>query len=137
MGAWLTLDSSDYLSPEQLALFLGVNTDTLKKWRSVGKGPTYVKLGRRPLYPRHEVLDWIERQKRNGNRAQGQPVVYPLPISREGASRTHRFGSHQGKHGPRERAREAAETVWSCRAAIRLREKVPFDAAVRAVPQLV
>lgn len=63
-----TLSLADYITPEELAAFLSLNIDTLKKWRCIGKGPSYVKLGRRTLYPKVDVIDWIERQKHNGDR---------------------------------------------------------------------
>ena len=108
MNTCLTLDRTDYLTEEELSSFLGVNCETLRKWRSMQKGPAFVKFGRRPLYPKQEVLDWMKGQIRNGDRAQRQTMVFPVSLARKGTSRTYRFGSHQGKHGARERAREAA-----------------------------
>lgn len=34
---------------------------TLAAWRSQGRGPSYVKMGRRVLYRGADVLDWIEK----------------------------------------------------------------------------
>jgi hypothetical protein len=105
-----TLNLTDYLSEGQLAAFLGVNVNTLKKWRCIGRGPSHVKFGRRTLYPKVDVLDWIERQRKDGNRKKMESMVLPVSIPWPRISRANRFGSHQGKHGARERAREAAQS---------------------------
>lgn len=60
MATCCTLSLADYITPEELAAFLSVNIDTLKKWRCIGKGPSNVKLGRRTLYPKVDVIEWIE-----------------------------------------------------------------------------
>src|SRR5690242_8103146 len=104
VSACLTLNLSDYMSPEELAGFLGMTTETLKKWRSVGRGPAYVKFGRRPLYPKQEILDWIERQKHDGDREARQSVVLPVSIQRARVSRSDRFTGHTGKRSRGERA---------------------------------
>lgn len=114
-GCCCTLDLADYINPEELAAFLGVHTDTLKKWRSLGRGPSHLKLGRRALYPKADVLDWIERQRRNGDRAQRESVVLPVSISGQRVPGANRFGGHEGKLGARERAREAAESPVAAR----------------------
>lgn len=36
--------------------------DTLRYWRHNGVGPPSFKLGRRVVYRRDDVLDWIEQQ---------------------------------------------------------------------------
>lgn len=40
------------LTQEQAAAYLGVNVRTLEHWRSIGKGPRFVKLGRAIRYTR-------------------------------------------------------------------------------------
>jgi hypothetical protein len=46
----------EYLPPADAARLLNMPAATLAKWRSVGGGPTYVKVGGRILY-RREVLN--------------------------------------------------------------------------------
>src|SRR5579863_8721478 len=96
MGTCCTLSLADYLTPEELAAFLSVNIDTLKKWRCIGKGPSHLKLGRRTLYPKVDVIDWIERQKQNGDRTKRESVVLPVSIPGRRVPRANRFGGHQG-----------------------------------------
>ncbi len=69
MNVACTLNLADYVTHEELAAFLGVQKDTLKKWRCDGKGPSHVKFGRRTLYPKADVLDWIEMQRRRTERS--------------------------------------------------------------------
>ncbi|MHB0829412.1 MAG: hypothetical protein ACYCDN_08040 [Schaalia turicensis] len=38
-----TLDDERALSPVEAAAFLGISAKTLTNWRSLGKGPTYLK----------------------------------------------------------------------------------------------
>jgi excisionase family DNA binding protein len=36
--------------------------ETVRYWRHVGKGPRSFKVGRRVLYKRSDVQDWLEEQ---------------------------------------------------------------------------
>jgi excisionase family DNA binding protein len=56
---------ADYLTPEQLALQLGVSERTVARWHAMRIGPPRVTLGRRPLYRRAAVLAWIAQQERD------------------------------------------------------------------------
>lgn len=52
--------------PEEAAEFLRLKTaDTLRNWRSQGKGPRYVKNGHRILYPREELGLWLAKRLSN------------------------------------------------------------------------
>lgn len=42
-------------NPRQLADRWGLSEKTLERWRMLGTGPSYLKLGSRVLYPLHEV----------------------------------------------------------------------------------
>jgi hypothetical protein len=56
---------ADYLSPEQLAIEIGVSLRTVARWHALRHGPPRVMLGRRPMYKRSSVAAWIERQERD------------------------------------------------------------------------
>ena len=47
------------LSTPQAANYLGVSTHALVKWRVSGYGPRFCQLGRRILYRRDEIDNWI------------------------------------------------------------------------------
>jgi len=104
-----SLDRRDYWTAEELAEFLSMKTSSLSGWRSRGKGPTFVKFGRHAMYAKRDVVAWMESQKKN---LKGDPDFVSAPFSTQipRIQRPSRFGSHEGKGGGRERAREAAQT---------------------------
>jgi predicted site-specific integrase-resolvase len=51
------------LSPAEAAELLRVEPRTLETWRYRGQGPTYVKIGGRVWYPKHELEAYIDAQK--------------------------------------------------------------------------
>jgi hypothetical protein len=55
-----------YLTPTQLAAQLGCCEKTLARWHAARRGPPRVTMpGRRLLYRRTAVADWLERQEKN------------------------------------------------------------------------
>lgn len=52
----------DYFTKTQLAAQLGRDPQTLERWHRRGIGPPRVKLGRKPLYKKSAVLEWLESQ---------------------------------------------------------------------------
>jgi excisionase family DNA binding protein len=53
----------DILTPHELAALVHASPRTIIRWRSEGTGPTYVRAGRRVLYRRRDVVEWLERHK--------------------------------------------------------------------------
>lgn len=49
------------LTPQQAADILVKPVATLRKWRSIGKGPTFVKIGRDVRYKESDLLAYIDR----------------------------------------------------------------------------
>jgi excisionase family DNA binding protein len=47
------------LTQTETAELLRLSERTLERWRVIGGGPAYVKLGKRVLYPRAELDKWI------------------------------------------------------------------------------
>ena len=56
---------NDLMKPQELSEILEVKPITLEVWRSHGKGPAWVKLGRKVFYDRHVVEEWIRQQTRD------------------------------------------------------------------------
>ena len=57
----IELDDLPPLADEHsVAELLGLKVATLRKWRLVGAGPRFVKVGRLVKYPRPEVRRWLE-----------------------------------------------------------------------------
>lgn len=53
---------SELLGIEELAKLLGTPVNTVRYWRTIGYGPKSARVGRRVVYRRSEVLDWIDAQ---------------------------------------------------------------------------
>lgn len=57
-----TSDSQELFDDNEVAPMMRVLPQTLPVWRSQGKGPAYLKLGRRVFYRRADILAWMEAQ---------------------------------------------------------------------------
>src|SRR5258708_38309336 len=89
------------ISPEELSQNFRLAVATLADWRSQGKGPPYLKIGRRVWYPRDRVLMWLREQIREGEvsnhgvKDSRGAVPLPLPVRRKGVQRQHPLGRHR------------------------------------------
>ncbi|KPQ06173.1 MAG: putative site-specific integrase-resolvase [Rhodobacteraceae bacterium HLUCCA12] len=50
---------SDWMDRQELAETLGISVETLRRWQAQGIGPPLAKLGRRVLYRREAVRQWM------------------------------------------------------------------------------
>ncbi len=50
--------------PEQVSAYLGIPEPTLRMWRSRGKGPRYLRVGRHVRYRWTDVEAWLDEQAR-------------------------------------------------------------------------
>ena len=57
------------LTEHDLARLTRLSLATLRRWRLLGKGPRYAKLGARILYREEDVLAFIEQNLRGGSNA--------------------------------------------------------------------
>ena len=55
---------SEWITRAELARELNVTQDTLARWAAAGIGPPLVKVGRRVLYRRSTVREWLEKLER-------------------------------------------------------------------------
>jgi hypothetical protein len=53
----------DYLTIDQLAAELDIAVITLKRWAALKQGPPVTKIGRRVLYRRSSVQQWLVKQE--------------------------------------------------------------------------
>ncbi len=61
------------LSPQQVALALGVSTRTLERWRAAGTGPAYTKIAAdRIVYYGASIADWLAERTFIPEQAHGQ-----------------------------------------------------------------
>lgn len=57
-----TLHRSQFLEIEEVVALLRVSSSLLAKWRMRGRGPRFIKVGRRILYERSELSRWLAAQ---------------------------------------------------------------------------
>lgn len=55
---------SPYMPQDLAAEFLGLSPKTLERFRVEGRGPCFLKLGRRVVYSREDLVKWAEAQRR-------------------------------------------------------------------------
>ncbi|ROR36408.1 helix-turn-helix domain-containing protein [Curtobacterium flaccumfaciens] len=53
----------DLLTPDALAAQLHTTTRNLREWRTNGRGPRFVRIGRFPLYRPEAVEAWLRDQE--------------------------------------------------------------------------
>lgn len=51
------------ITPENLAKRWSINTQTLSQWRWNGRGPVFLKIGRRVLYRLEDVAEFEENKR--------------------------------------------------------------------------
>lgn len=95
------LISQQWLTPEELGEKLSVKAATLAEWRSAGKGPIYMKIGREIKYAIADVEAWLQSSRRGG-RHHGNPetkrdVALPIRVARPALLRNNRLGGHRTK----------------------------------------
>jgi predicted DNA-binding transcriptional regulator AlpA len=59
-----SIDLSALVTEKEAARFLSMSFRTLQSWRSEGKGPPYVKLGRSIRYRMNDLLVWTEKGRK-------------------------------------------------------------------------
>ena len=53
----------DWMPRKELAGIIGISADTLKRWETRRIGPPCIRIGRKVLYRRASVQDWISAQE--------------------------------------------------------------------------
>lgn len=56
----------EYLTTQEVAALLRTSAETVRYWRHVGKGPRSFKIGRRVLYAREDVREFVAHARANG-----------------------------------------------------------------------
>jgi predicted DNA-binding transcriptional regulator AlpA len=72
-------NGSVFLNAKQASQLLGLSVSSLAKWRLSGTGPSYSKLGRRVVYQRSQIEEWLRRNSHNST------SEYTPPQSRGGS----------------------------------------------------
>ncbi|MGH3625505.1 MAG: helix-turn-helix domain-containing protein [Sciscionella sp.] len=58
-NSWRWFGLQEYLTINEVAELVRASPATVRYWRHAGKGPRGFKLGRRVLYSRRDVDDWL------------------------------------------------------------------------------
>lgn len=66
---------ADYIAEQDLAAQLGVTVRALQLWRTQRRGPAWTKLGKKIVYRRQTVAEWMraQEQKLPRNRSASMP----------------------------------------------------------------
>ncbi len=100
------------LTPQELAQLIGATEGTLRNWRSLGKGPPFLKPGKKIFYDRKDVDVWLESTK--VNHGANTQTTRALALSglgeRKTVHREHRFGRHRTKSETRDATSGAEES---------------------------
>ena len=51
--------ASPLLTAIDAATYLRIDVRTLANWRAAGRGPSYIRVGRRPFYTREALDSWL------------------------------------------------------------------------------
>lgn len=51
----------------------GASVRTLRRWRQLGHGPPYIKVGRRVLYREADLQAWIDERTTHPGKERGTP----------------------------------------------------------------
>ena len=62
----------DWMPRRELAGIIGVSADTLKRWETRRIGPPCIRIGRKVLYRRGAVRDWLLEQETRKTAGRGR-----------------------------------------------------------------
>lgn len=63
---------NDWMPRRELAEIIGVSPDTLKRWETRRIGPPCIRIGRKVLYRRGAVRDWLLDQESRKTAGRGR-----------------------------------------------------------------
>lgn len=52
----------ELLKTDAVARMLGLSPGTLRRWRCLGRGPRYIKVGAVVRYDSADIVDWLSRR---------------------------------------------------------------------------
>ncbi|HEY3909465.1 MAG TPA: helix-turn-helix domain-containing protein [Stellaceae bacterium] len=71
-GRPIPTDPDALLSTGEAAFLCAMSPRSLEKWRVVGGGPLFVRLGRATRYRRRDLVEWSERRRRKSTSDRGE-----------------------------------------------------------------
>ena len=79
---------TDLLATGEAAALVGLSPRTLERYRVTGEGPRFLKLGRRVVYPRLELDNWLATKVRRSTSDPGPSPRTGTGRGKDGADRT-------------------------------------------------
>jgi len=64
-----------HMNQQQLAKYWGISTRTLERWRSIGWGPRYIKIGGRVVYRVEDILEYESEHLYESTRSRSHPTA--------------------------------------------------------------
>jgi hypothetical protein len=71
---------------QEAAAYCRLSPRTLEKWRLLGGGPPFLKLGRRVLYDLRDLDHWLAECRRSSTSANGRGDAAPRHRDHEGSA---------------------------------------------------
>ena len=71
------------MNETELAARWNLSPKTLQRWRSEGRGPRFMKMSKRVVYPIDEIFDFESRALRAATWAKATDVILPGPKPRD------------------------------------------------------
>jgi hypothetical protein len=63
-GPSLSVANVDLLTVSEAGTLLRISTQSLRRWRKLKRGPDFVRVGRRVLYPTNSIQRWLANRVR-------------------------------------------------------------------------
>ena len=84
----MTITQTDLLATGEAAALVGLSPRTLERYRVTGEGPRFLKLGRRVVYPRLELDNWLATKVRRSTSDPGPGPLTGTGRGKDGTPRT-------------------------------------------------
>jgi len=65
----------NHMNQQQLAEYWGISTRTLERWRSIGWGPRYIKIGGRVVYRAEDILEYEAEHLYEPTKSRAHPAL--------------------------------------------------------------
>ena len=72
-----------HLTPREVAVRWRINAQTLANWRSSGRGPDYIKIGAKVLYPLESIIHYETDQCHSTDSSAADWELNPSPVRHE------------------------------------------------------
>jgi hypothetical protein len=82
----MLINSDELLSAETVAAELHLKRETLATWRALGRGPSFVKVGRAVFYRRADLAEWLGLQRQTPAKATARRLAAERGVTAAGSA---------------------------------------------------